>query len=161
MFAFNKIKFISKRYPIPGSSQVLEFSPPVLRIFNKYNQSNGHLEAGGLLFAKINLPNVIVKEATVPHELDNRSRYGFSPCKLIQHEIIQNRFSLGLHFIGEWHTHPEEFPTPSSLDIFSMSDSFVKSKHELNYFVLVIVGSVKDDISLWVSLHNDSKFIKL
>ena len=113
------------------------------------------------MFAKFNLPKIIVKEATLPHELDNRSRYGFFPCKEVQQKIILKRFSSGLHFIGEWHTHPEEFPNPSSIDIFSMSDSFNKSKHELNYFVMVIVGSNAGDISLCVSLHNGSEFIKI
>ena len=70
--------------------------------------------------------------------------------------MIQQQFKKGYHFIGEWHTHPISEPSPSSLDIRSVKDSFLKSKHELNYFVMVIVGNNEGGLKLWVSIHDES-----
>ena len=68
---------------------------------------------------------------------------------------------MGLHYVGDWHTHPELKPTPASLDISSMKDCFIKSIHELNYFVLTIVGTSPKKANIWVGLINDKKVINL
>lgn len=149
------------RYALPPSDQVLEISPSVIQTFRHYQQTAGACEAGGLLFARMLLPNIIVDEATHPHEKDKRFRRTFIPFRNAQRRTIKDRFRRGLHFVGEWHTHPEESPVPSSLDLHSMYDSFVKSKHELNAFVMVIVGSKESGLRLWVSIHNTGGFTPL
>ena len=70
-------------------------------------------------------------------------------------------FKEGLHFIGEWHTHPQVDPIPSQVDLYSMRDSFLKSKHELEAFVLIIVGTKSPSLSLWISKHNEEGFKRL
>ena len=67
--------------------------------------------------------------------------------------LIAAKFRGGLHFIGEWHTHPEPHPTPSKLDSNSARDSFRKSKHQLNLFVSIVVGNAQDVLELWVGVH--------
>lgn len=149
------------RYKIPDSQQVLELHPPVLRTFHQYRQTGQKTEAGGLLFAQYFLPRVLVVEATLPTNEDKRERHGFIPCSQLRRKLIEQRFPLGLHYIGEWHTHPVNKPSPSTLDLVSMQASFLCSKHELNYFVLIIVGTRISDNSLWVSLHNANQAIRL
>ena len=70
-------------------------------------------------------------------------------------------FNKGLHFIGEWHTHPEISPTPSSLDLRSMNQLYSRSKHELTNFLMIIVGNDPEQLNLWVSIHNSSSFHQL
>ena len=65
-------------------------------------------------------------------------------------------YGRGQHFLGEWHTHPQSDPTPSACDLQSMAELFVRSVHELNFFVMIIVGNSTPDLSLWVSLHDAS-----
>jgi len=157
----NNAKNTQQRYIIPDSNQILELSPSVLHRFKTYRQNKKRLEAGGLLFAEFCLPKIIIKEATRPHRKDKRSRYGFIPFRNIQKKLILQRFDLGFHFIGEWHTHPEDDPLPSSLDLNSMHDSFIKSKHELNFFVMIIAGSHKPGLCLWIGLHNNNGYTRL
>ncbi len=149
------------RYRIPDSDQVLVIAAAVAQTFERYRQDRDSAEAGGLLFAEFLLPTIIIREATPPNSLDKRSRNGFVPCRKIHNELITQRFELGLHFVGEWHTHPEPRPFPSALDLESMYDSFIKSKHELSAFVLIIVGSRSPGLSLWVSLHSRIDFVHL
>lgn len=157
----NNTKNAHQRYIIPDSNQILELSPSVLHRFKTYRQNIRRFEAGGLLFAEFCLPTITIKEATRPHRKDKRSRYGFIPCRNIQRKLISQRFDLGFHFIGEWHTHPEDDPSPSSLDLNSMHDSFIKSKHELNFFVMIIAGSNKPGLCLWIGLHNNNGYTRL
>jgi hypothetical protein len=58
-------------------------------------------------------------------------------------------------------THPEPNPTPSGLDLASMRDAFLKSSHELNCFIMVIVGNRTDKLALWVSIHDGRHFRRL
>jgi integrative and conjugative element protein (TIGR02256 family) len=149
------------RYVCPNSDQVLEITPSVIQTFRHYQQTGGTSEAGGLLFAKMLLPNIVVDEATHPHKQDKRLRFSFVPFRNAQRKTIKDRFKRNLHFVGEWHSHPQESPKPSDLDLNSMHDSFVKSKHELNAFVMIIVGSNKSQLRLWVSIHNNDGYVAL
>ena len=60
----------------------------------------------------------------------------------------------GLHYVGDWHTHPESVAQPSAADIQSIRDSFSKSRHSLHGFLLVIIGTAKLPTGLYVSLNN-------
>jgi integrative and conjugative element protein (TIGR02256 family) len=98
-------------------------------------------EAGGQLFAKFDGSKTIVVEATGPKPLDKRSRFGFIPSRWLERLEIRAQYKMGKHFVGDWHTHPQPIPSPSSEDISSMIDCFSKSHHELKAFLMVIVGT--------------------
>ena len=107
-----------------------------------------------MLFARISAQAISVEEVTEPQRKDRRWRFGFWPCNTIQQRIIDNRFKEGLHFVGEWHTHPELHPHPSGLDFTSMENCFLQSRHELKALIMVILGTASAPDGLWVSLHN-------
>lgn len=114
-----------------------------------------------MLFARISPAAILIVEATEPRRSDRRWRFGFWPCTKTQQQIIDARFKTGLHFVGEWHTHPELHPLPSSLDFTSMEKCFLGSKHELKALVMVIVGTASPPSGLWVSLHNQNGYRRL
>lgn len=118
-------------------------------------------EAGGLLFAEIEIPRIRVVKATQPSLMDSRSRFGIHFSKKRRAAEIKRQFRKGLHFVGEWHTHPELNPSPSPLDISSMAELFSLSKHQLNYFIMVIVGNSEAELNLWVSLHDSCTYHRL
>jgi integrative and conjugative element protein (TIGR02256 family) len=148
-------------YNIPDSEHKLLFAPEVLKTFLTYRQKENECEAGGLLFAEFDLPIIRIIDASNPTKGDKRWRTLFIPSRILQRQLIRQQFKKGYHFIGEWHTHPVINPSPSCLDIKSVKDSFLNSKHELNYFVMVIVGSDEDGLKLWVSLHDESNQYRL
>lgn len=47
-------------------------------------------------------------------------------------------------YIGEWHTHPEDSPTPSSVDIYSIKVAFNKNYRPINDFILMAIVGRKE-----------------
>jgi integrative and conjugative element protein (TIGR02256 family) len=153
--------FENIKFNINGSSQVIIIHQVVLERIIKYMQTGDRPESGGLLFAEFKLPKIFVKDISIPNKTDCQSRFGFKPDLIRQQKIINSNFKKGLHYIGEWHTHPENKPMPSTVDIMSMKETFIKSKHELNYFLLIIVGNKVSEDMFWIGLQNATKTIDL
>jgi integrative and conjugative element protein (TIGR02256 family) len=111
-------------------------------------------EAGGQLFARFIGPDVHIIEATVPSLLDSRGRFSFRPNRLLQRKQIAERYARGLHFVGDWHTHPEVHPAPSSEDIVSMQDCFRRSTHDLGAFIMFILGTAQPPEGCYMGMLN-------
>ena len=142
-------------FPIGESGQILVMSDCVLRHFDSHRQVRAwHREAGGQLFARFEESRIIVEEATGPRRGDRRGRMLYLPDRAAERLEIEDRFRLGLHFVGDWHTHPERTPHPSRRDIESIGESVLKSSHTLNGFILVVVGRAKPPEGLCMLLHD-------
>lgn len=140
-------------YPIGPSGQRLVFKAPVIERFLRYRQLKWwSLEAGGQLFARFVVPDIIVEEATGPRRTDWRTRCSYRPNRRAEQKEIISRHARGLHFVGDWHTHPEPVPTPSFEDKTSMSEIVDRSRHGLNGFVMVVVGQKNFPDGLFVSI---------
>lgn len=138
-----------------GRKQQVILRATALAAMRRHRQlRNGDPEAGGMLFARISARAISIEEATEPQHADRRWRFGFWPCSQTQQRIINARFKAGLHFVGEWHTHPEPIPHPSGLDFASMERCFLTSRHELKALVMIILGTAHGVDALWVSLHH-------
>lgn len=147
-------KIMSIRYPIGESRQVLTLEQNVLDHFAKWRQSDPKMpEAGGQLFGVVQGQSVKIMRATGPRSSDRRGRFFFIADRFAERREISTLHKSGLHYLGDWHTHPEAFPAPSGTDISSMADLFVRSKHDLNAFLMVIVGTADFPNGLHVSLH--------
>jgi integrative and conjugative element protein (TIGR02256 family) len=126
----------------------------VLTTFASYRQtSQNKKEAGGQLFATFDNGDAIIREATVPSLDDKRGRFFFLPNRWKERKEIQNRHSQGLHYVGDWHTHPENNPLPSQQDLRSISNCFEMSTHQLNFFFMIIVGKSDFPAGLHVSIN--------
>ena len=144
-------------YPIGASGQALELSSAVLDRFHSFRQVRfWQREAGGQLFARIEDSRILVVEATGPRRTDRRSRTSYEPDRRAEQMEIDERFPLKLHFIGDWHTHAEDTPNPSPVDLQSTRDCVRRSRHVLNAFVLIVVGRKDFPKALHVSVHDGS-----
>jgi integrative and conjugative element protein (TIGR02256 family) len=123
-----------------GESSVLITDAALSAMFAFRQAKARDKEAGGQLFAHFDGSDVVIVEATPPTFLDRRSRYNFKPNGFLQRREIRKKHATGLHFIGDWHTHPETIATPSGDDLTSMQDCFRRSRHDLTGFVLIVVG---------------------
>ena len=110
-------------------------------------------EAGGQLFARFSDAEIRVERATGPRISDRRSRFGYVPDRRREQEEIDALHGRGLHFIGDWHTHPEPRPRPSTSDIRSIQQAVRESTHHLNGFILLIAGTDRFPAGLFVSLY--------
>lgn len=149
-------------FNLPGGEQRLILTSSVLSFMDNYRQTTRRrAESGGQLFAKITPKLIVVAAATGPHRKDLRSRFAFVPNKKRLAAEIQAYFLKGLHYVGDWHTHPQKSPKPSWLDTHSMQKCFSKSKHSLEHFLIVIVGNAPPTSNLWVGLINHTHAVPL
>jgi len=136
-------------------NHTIEFVPGVLNTFQKFKQKRfWQKEAGGQLFAKFINETVQIVKATGPKKTDRRSRFYFYPDRLREQNEINTIYKQGLHYIGDWHTHAEDKPTPSKRDVKSINECVRESKHDLNGFLLVIVGRLDFPQGLFVGFSD-------
>jgi integrative and conjugative element protein (TIGR02256 family) len=150
-----KLYWRSIAFKIGDSEQRLVLTPTALNHLANHQQSDRNSsEAGGQLFARFKGEQIRVERATGPRAADRRSRYGYIPDRRGEQEEIDSMHSRGLHFIGDWHTHPERIPTPSASDIRSIRQAVTESKHHLNGFILLIAGTEVFPHSLFLALYS-------
>ncbi|MFC1459533.1 Mov34/MPN/PAD-1 family protein [Microvirga arabica] len=127
--------------------------PAVLQHFAQHKQIRWYQkEAGGQLFAEFDGHDVVVTKATGPRWSDKRTRHTYEPNRRAEQREIERLHKAGLHFVGDWHTHAEPVPEPSTVDRTSMQEAFRKSRHALNAFIMVIVGQVEAPGGLYVAV---------
>lgn len=99
---------------------LLSFSTEALTVFSMHIQDAPNTpESGGLLLGSLHGNNLIITEATTPTKWDRRFRFLFERLPFGHRSIANRRWRESggtIRYLGEWHTHPEDIPTPSSLD---------------------------------------------
>jgi integrative and conjugative element protein (TIGR02256 family) len=113
-----------------------------------------HREAGGQLFGHSAPGHWSVEEATGPRKGDRRGRFSFLPSRASEQREIEAFHARGLGYLGDWHTHPEDVPNPSTKDIDTIQDIVRQSQHHLPGFLMCIVGRAQSCSGLWVSFHD-------
>lgn len=151
-----------RRYTFGTAGHAFVLSQAVLDHFNRHRQFRcWHREAGGLLFARFEGTSVVVDLATGPRPRDRRTRFSYRPDRASEQREINENHARGLHFVGTWHTHPEDNPRPSSIDLTSLADIFERSDHALNAFGMVIVGRNTASEGVYVGLWDGTVIHKL
>jgi len=142
-------------FPIGTSGETIHFSKPVIEHFAAHRQRRvWHREAGGQLFARIVGKEIIVEVATGPRPTDLRTRFSYAAKRADAQVEINVHHTAGLHYIGEWHSHPERRPSPSGQDKRTMESRVRESRHQLAGFIFVIVGLDRFPEGLTVVVHD-------
>lgn len=140
---------------IGGSVQKIVFSDEVLTHFSTHRQLQfWQREAGGQLFASLSGTTINIVKATGPRKPDWRSRFFYFAHRPSEQGEIHQLFKEGLHYVGDWHTHPEKIPKPSLMDIKTYFETFSMSKHDLAGMVFVIVGQESAPLGLYIGICN-------
>lgn len=149
-------------YKIGNVSQNLVIDQQVLSHFKAYRQKwFWQNESGGQLFAKVTKNKIEILKATGPRRLDRRFPFLYLPHRPSEQSEIDSLFNKGLHYVGDWHTHPQKYPTPSITDKKSFSQIFHQSNHRLSAFVMIIVGIATFPQGLYVALFDGEEFYEL
>lgn len=103
------------------SRVLLELGPQVLEVFAAHAQSSASApEAGGLLLGTVHGQGLLIIEATTPTRMDRQWRTLFERLPFGHRAIAQRRWRASggtVRYVGEWHTHPEDYPHPSRTDL--------------------------------------------
>lgn len=146
---------MSLSYPIGTSGETVKISGAVLDHLCRHRQMRWwQREAGGLLFARFEGTEINILEATGPRSDDARSRYGFAFRLDRQQAVVDERFGRGLHYVGDWHSHPEDRPQPSPCDLRTMSSRVRESTHGFRGFLFAIIGRDPLPAGLAMLLHD-------
>jgi integrative and conjugative element protein (TIGR02256 family) len=125
------------------SNQTLRVSKKVIKTFEKYEQKEGRHEAGGILLGYVAKDYVVITDATTPNRFDLKTFFSFIRAKIPAQLRIDKAWkkSSGTKiYLGEWHTHSELNPTPSSEDRQMISKTLQETSMEIDFLYLMIVG---------------------
>lgn len=94
--------------------------PEVITTLERHRQREiDACEAGGILLGHRRGVHLHITEATEPTEHDIRTRTSFVRSPKVHQNVALERWRLShgtVDYLGEWHTHPELHPRPSSID---------------------------------------------
>jgi len=116
----------------------------VLNLIERFKQTNKkHNESGGILLGQVTDKDIYILKVTTPNKFDKARRYSFDCNKDAAQVIINYEFlnsSQKTIYIGEWHTHPENYPNPSGVDKRMIDNQYFKNKLNEPFLILLIQG---------------------
>ncbi|SMP15208.1 Mov34/MPN/PAD-1 family protein [Flavobacterium hercynium] len=123
----------------------VKISRDVLANLKKYIQDDLHKpESGGVLIGFYIEDNIYsITDVSFPSSYDKSSRYNFTRSIKNAQNVLDDFFkkSNGKKiYLGEWHTHPEDFPMPSSLDEESILQQIRGNILNSKVIFMVIIG---------------------
>ena len=139
----------------------IKFEIHVIETLSRLRQTGARDESGGMLFTnKVDTNHVIVKAASRPTTNDIRTRNGFIHDKKSSQMLISKFYSEGLHYIGDWHSHAQINPIPSTKDFATINSVYQKSTHNLNYFLMLITSNDEDFSKSYLGLTDGKSLFK-
>lgn len=129
----------------------------VENLFLNFVQIKDRNEQGGILLGKVKDNEIIICRASIPTEFDRSSRFSFDRNKKSAQMIIDYEFlnSQGkIVYLGEWHTHPENYPTPSQTDLKMIKTQFEKNTLNESFLIMIIVGLKNKYVSFFNGKSN-------
>ncbi|WP_441001165.1 Mov34/MPN/PAD-1 family protein [Fodinibius sp. SL11] len=143
----------------------LKISSESIESFSQYRQNEPtKKEAGGLLLGRYikNSNDIIVDKITIPFERDVRKRYYFCKRDLQHQDIVDQEWESSegtCNYLGEWHTHPEKNPSPSSFDIKGWREKIVRDSFDHHSLFFIIVGI--EEVKAWEALVKNNAIREL
>lgn len=136
---------------IADTSQAISIARQVQHHVSRNRQTTPWAtEAGGQLFGTLNATQVCVIEASGPYPGDERSRYRYRSNPAAAQRAIEERHKRGLLYLGEWHTHAEDYPSASGLDDDAMRRLIASSQLNSSSLLMMIVGRAQSTAGLAV-----------
>lgn len=129
-------------WTLAGGGLLLNFSDEVRGVFDKNVQVGDLPESGGVLLGTVHERGLLVTVATTPTRLDRQFRYLFERLPFGHRAVARRQWrqSAGTtRYIGEWHTHPQDIPVPSGIDLNEWQ-KLAKKRADKRPLLAVIVG---------------------
>lgn len=142
------VKFVEHIYKTDAVSLIVNDS--VFCQFHSYRQNQKmRSESGGLLLGRTNINGTTrIFEITMPMENDVQDRITFIRKDKRHLAYVLEANNRCLYFKGNWHTHPQNVPSPSWIDKISWKNAMKNSKPgESGYIFFVIVGI--EEVNIW------------
>lgn len=148
-----------------GPKSRLKINDDVLERFRTYRQlENRDTEAGGVLIGRFieGSGDIIIDLITEPSKKDMRERYYFKKHLETHQKLVDKIWEQSdgtCNYVGEWHTHPEQDPSPSFHDRREWKKVLKKTQCESSFLFFIIVGTIS--IGVWMGNRKNAKINKL
>jgi integrative and conjugative element protein (TIGR02256 family) len=145
-------------------NKILYIRPEALEKMNNYRQLKWtDKEAGGILIGRVLVEdgNFIIDDVSEPMPTDKRTRTRFSRMPEGHQEYFNDVWESvngRCFYLGEWHTHPERVPVPSSIDRNDW-DRLLRLGYETGCLFFVIRGI--DELKVWYGDGKDQIVVEL
>lgn len=119
----------------------LHVSNAAASAMKQHRQPFGGVERGGLLFVDPGHPaGLVLARVTPPHAADRAGEHSLimDPARCARE--IRKANAEGLRLIGFWHSHPQEVPDLSMIDISNFRSLARRSAVDLPWPMAIIVG---------------------
>lgn len=133
-----------------------EIKQNIIEALQGYAQYEGNELCGVLTGSQIGADVFRISKVSPPCVKRN-SRCGCERDAAKANAFIAKDFELSEHtrvYIGEWHTHPEAYPTPSAIDHASIVENFHTATLATPILLMVVVGVD----GLYVSVYDGWRF---
>lgn len=125
---------------MPGSSGHVLFEPRISAVVDTHRQVTAAApEAGGILLGFRRPPHLHVADLTEPLPTDERTRVWFRRNDHGHAQAALRHWERTHHtgdYVGEWHTHPEDWPKPSVKDLHEWR--ILLSEHRCPLLFLIV-----------------------
>lgn len=120
--------------------------PRVIELVLGYCQhKSAKTESGGILLGYRRDHHLHIVAATTPQPDDQRMRFRFFHRDLNHQKIANQQWDLSgntMDYLGEWHTHPEPEPIPSSLDMSEWQKICCVRKTSMAFLIVGWTGAI-------------------
>lgn len=143
---------IAWQWSWPGVNTNLLVSEEAASLLESYRQRRFDVERGGQLFVDpSSATGLVLSLATPPHRDDRAGRTWLELNACRCKEEIERANAAGLRLVGYWHTHPQNIPTISPIDIRSFSRFAANYIKDLPHPLAIIVGNSnsQEGIKAW------------
>lgn len=128
---------------VEDDDTVLLIQPQALDVFNRFAQIRSDMpESGGIILGYVRGLHLEVLEVTAPSFWDRQLRFFFERSSRGHREVAERRWreSAGLvRYLGEWHTHPQDYPFPSAVDRMEWGE-LAKKRSDKRPVLAIVVG---------------------
>ena len=131
----------------------IKLSVGAIRVIETFQQVKiSAPESGGVLLGRFirNSKDIIIDKVSVPMKGDTQTRYTFKRVSPLHQKMIDDEWSKSkgtCNYLGEWHTHPEEFPCPSGVDKKDWKRKLRSDVFSSRFLYFLIAGTV--EINVW------------
>ncbi|ABO89173.1 TPA: Mov34/MPN/PAD-1 family protein [Aeromonas salmonicida] len=140
-----------------NSNSMIVIMSNVVEILLSHRQlTSDSFEAAGVLIGERRGMHLVINDLSEPGAGDIRHRYNVDRRGQHHQAKVISTFSQSdgrKQYLGEWHTHPEDYPAPSSTDKSSWARNLKYNKP----MIVIIVG--RNDI--WVGKIVENSLVKL
>ena len=138
------------KFDLPDGSTVDILTDVLQGMMEWIQEEDNQPEACGFVLGYQNYytHNITLSDITIPQANDKRTRFFCKLIDSIHFDLLKRNKQKKNFYMGVWHTHPQNIPVPSVVDLNDWKEILKKDKTASNYAFFIILG--KTEFRVWV-----------